>query len=233
MTSPDSAREGGLISDDVVAPREEGLFLDEHQRATIAAAMARVIPTDDTAGAAEAGCIDFLDRYLSGIGFIYALPDGSGFEVLTGRQAEAWQQRVDRARSKYVAGAAELDRRSREGHGAGFAMLDPQAQDEVLRSLETPLTAESSPAIAYGKPEEPALQQTSAESDLDFFPLLVAHTRQGFLADPIYGGNRDQIGWKSIGFPGPASLAEVHEGRYSTLEYFADNPVHRGQEDPR
>ena len=48
----------------------DGWFFDEHQRATIAAAMARIIPTDDTPGATEAGCIDFLDRYLSGIGYI-------------------------------------------------------------------------------------------------------------------------------------------------------------------
>ena len=32
------------------------------------------------------------------------------------------------------------------------------------------------------------------------------HTRQGFYADPIYGGNRDRVGWQVIGFPGPASL---------------------------
>ena len=55
-----------------------------HQRATIEAAMARIIPTDDTPGAREAGSIDFVDRYLSGIGFIYAKPDGSGFETLEG-----------------------------------------------------------------------------------------------------------------------------------------------------
>ena len=46
--------------------------------------MARIIPTDDTPGAREAGTIDFVDRYLSGIGFIYAKPDGSGFEELAG-----------------------------------------------------------------------------------------------------------------------------------------------------
>ena len=86
--------------------------------------------------------------------------------------------------------------------------------------------------IAYGGPVEPALQQTNAESDLDFFALLVTHTRQGFYADPIYGGNRDQVGWQVIGFPGPASLAEVHTGRYSTLNYFAPPPRrHPGQED--
>ena len=66
-------------------------FLDPHQRDTIAAAMARIIPTGDTPGAREAGTIDFLDRYLSGIDFIYAKPDGSGFEVLEGRRADAWR----------------------------------------------------------------------------------------------------------------------------------------------
>jgi gluconate 2-dehydrogenase gamma chain len=63
------------------APGRTGFF-DSHQRATIAAAMARIIPTDDTPGASEAGTIDFLDRYLSGIDCFYAKPDGSGFETL-------------------------------------------------------------------------------------------------------------------------------------------------------
>ena len=47
-------------------------FFDAHQRATVEAAMARMIPTDDTPGAREAGTVDFLDRYLSGIDFVFA-----------------------------------------------------------------------------------------------------------------------------------------------------------------
>ena len=75
--------------------------------------MARIIPTDDTPGAREAGTIDFLDRYLSGLDFIYAKPDGSGFETLEGKRAEAWQRRIEILRAKYVEGIAELDRRAR------------------------------------------------------------------------------------------------------------------------
>ncbi len=33
--------------------------------------------------------------------------------------------------------------------------------------------------------------------------MLLQNTVEGFLADPMYGGNRDFIGWKLIGFPGP------------------------------
>jgi gluconate 2-dehydrogenase gamma chain len=212
-------------------------FFDEHQRATVEAAMARIIPTDDAPGAREAQTIEFLDRYLSGIDFIYAKPDGSGFERLDGKRAQAWQRRIDILRERYVAGVEALDRAARERFDAAFAELADAQQDEVLRALEGAADAEQEAQLErarmqlYGAPVEVALQQTSAEVDLEFVPLLALHTRQGFYADPIYGGNHDRVGWELIGFPGPESLAEVHSGRYSTLAYFAQPPVHPGQED--
>lgn len=213
-------------------------FFDLHQRATIEAAMARMIPTDDTPGAAEARTIDFLDRYLSGLGYIYAKPDGSGFETLTGKRAEAWRQRIDALRERYSQGIRELDERSQASYGADFVDLDGSQQDEVLRDLERPARrqktdVQEAQAVGAWAPPETALQQTSAELDLDFIPLLALHTRQGFYADPIYGGNRNRVGWQVIGFPGPESLADVHSGRYSVLEYFADNRGYPGSEDER
>ena len=56
--------------------------------------MARIIPTDDQPGAREAGTIDFLDRYLSGTDFVYAKPDGSGFEKAEGQAAEGLAESV-------------------------------------------------------------------------------------------------------------------------------------------
>ncbi len=210
-------------------------YFDAHQRATVEAAMARIIPTDQTPGAREAGAIDFLERYLSGIDYIYAKPDGSGFERLEGKQAAAWLRRVEAARAKYATGVQELDRLATEAFGRSFVDLDEAQQDEVLGGLERTAHGEDDTGgtaeIAYSLPAEPALQQTNAEDELNFFPLLVTHTRQGFLSDPIYGGNRGQVGWRAIGFPGPASLLEVHTGRYSTLEYFADDRNHPGPED--
>jgi gluconate 2-dehydrogenase gamma chain len=35
-----------------------------------------------------------------------------------------------------------------------------------------------------------------------FFDLLLQNTMEGFFADPLYGGNRNMVGWKMIGFPG-------------------------------
>lgn len=35
-----------------------------------------------------------------------------------------------------------------------------------------------------------------------FFELMLQNAREGYLADPIYGGNKNMVGWKMIGFPG-------------------------------
>jgi gluconate 2-dehydrogenase gamma chain len=220
MTDPTDPKSSGRL---------DKTFFDAHQRATIEAAMARIIPTDDRPGAKEAGTIEFLDRYLSGVDFIYAKPDGSGFEKLEGQRADAWRQRVEILRAKYVDGVNELDRRSDARFGVEFVSLTAEQQDHILARMEraTPegdavLEGQSTAGFA---PVEPALQQTSAEIELDFFPLLALHTRQGFYSDPIYGGNNDRVGWKLIGFEGPDSLAETHAGRFTTLPFFSEKQI--------
>jgi gluconate 2-dehydrogenase gamma chain len=194
-------------------------FFDAHQRATVEAAMARIIPSDDHPGAREAGAVDFVDLYLSGIEYIYAKPDGSGFETLTGKRADAWRRRIEILRKTYVEGLASLDALCSARFQSSFLELDEARQDQALRELERAGTQSASAGGAPG--EGPALQQTLTETELEFLPLLVMHTRQGFYADPIYGGNRDLAGWRTIGFPGPASLMEVFTGRYSALAWFA------------
>lgn len=32
--------------------------------------------------------------------------------------------------------------------------------------------------------------------------MLIQNVREGFFADPLYGGNKDMAGWKMLGFPG-------------------------------
>ena len=35
-----------------------------------------------------------------------------------------------------------------------------------------------------------------------FFQALLAITIEGYFCDPVYGGNKDMVSWKLIGFPG-------------------------------
>ena len=56
-----------------------------------------------------------------------------------------------------------------------------------------------------------------------FFSLLLNNTREGFFADPIYGGNRDMVGWKMIGYPGARYDYRDWIGRHN--ERFPLSPV--------
>jgi gluconate 2-dehydrogenase gamma chain len=49
-------------------------------------------------------------------------------------------------------------------------------------------------------PGDQQIQLIHAIEATDFFELLRTHTMYGFLGNPSYGGNRDRIGWKLIGF---------------------------------
>lgn len=44
------------------------------------------------------------------------------------------------------------------------------------------------------------VQLLQAIEKTDFFELIRTHTVLGFFGNPSYGGNRDQVGWKLIGF---------------------------------
>src|ERR1700722_2350176 len=57
----------------------------------------------------------------------------------------------------------------------------------------------SSSAIATLTNEE-QIRLIQAIESAEFFELLRTHTVYGLLGNPGYGGNRDQIGWKLIGF---------------------------------
>jgi gluconate 2-dehydrogenase gamma chain len=93
-----------------------------------------------------------------------------------------------RARPLYALGIAGAEQVAQRRFGRAFAKLAPAEQDELLAALEQ--------GSAPGWPEGPV-------SSAAFFASVRAHTILGFLADPKYGGNRDFIGWKVVGYPGP------------------------------
>jgi choline dehydrogenase-like flavoprotein len=193
-------------------------FFDEHQWQTIEAACARVIPTDRDPGAREAGVIVFIDHYLSGVEYVYAAADGQGFLDIGGHHRDAWAKRIARLQELYRTGVVELDRLARDSFQADFKDLLTSQQDDVLERL----SGEARP-----EPLRPTLGDLAAcvrfpivsDDTLSFFEALVLHTRQGFYGDPAYGGNVGRVGWRTIGFDGPESLADSQTGRYSVEKY--------------
>lgn len=149
------------------------------------AALGRLIPNDDLGpGAKEAGVTVFIDRQLSG-------PYGRAETWYMqgpwskGTKEQSYQLKLTPA-ELYRQAIADVDAHCRRAfNDKTFAQLDADSQDKVLKGLES---------------DKIELDRVPAKT---FFDMLWENTQQGFLADPMYGGNRDFAGWKLIGFPGP------------------------------
>lgn len=87
--------------------------------------------------------------------------------------------------SDYRLGLDALDHASWTGSGLRFSERTPTEQDQMLASLEAGTLG------GFGSGD----QRT-------FFSMLRDHCIEGIFSDPAYGGNRDKLGWKSIGHPG-------------------------------
>jgi gluconate 2-dehydrogenase gamma chain len=238
-----------IVGEPVDPDSTERYFFTEHEWNTIEAATARIMPTDHEPGAKEARVVVFIDRYISGIDYIFASADGSGFLKIAGKHADAWRARQYKLQALYRQGVRQLDALAGGGHlgpeegglvpafdswsGAespngtngrtsashrGFVDLSEEEQDQVLVALSG---APKPSKVTLGTKEPvTTFLQGSFDEDLSFFATLCLHTRQGFYSDPVYGGNKDQMGWKVIGFPGPKSLKDTMDGTYDTTEYF-------------
>ena len=78
------------------------------------------------------------------------------------------------SREAYTAGLAAIDEAARAGGGKRFVELAPAQQDGVLAAIE----------------------------ETPFFALVRTHTIQGTFCDPVYGGNKNFVGWDLISYPG-------------------------------
>jgi gluconate 2-dehydrogenase gamma chain len=81
-------------------------------------------------------------------------------------------------------GIEDANATARQTHGVEFAHLDATLQDAFLESMEK------------GQLEFPRVPAQA------LFAHLLENTREGYFSDPIYGGNRDMVAWRWIGFPG-------------------------------
>ncbi|GAB2473872.1 gluconate 2-dehydrogenase subunit 3 family protein [Promicromonospora xylanilytica] len=204
------------------AADDDPLFFTQHEWDTVEAATARIIPTDRHPGAREAKVVRFIDRMLHGTTFLFATADGAGFLRLEGKDEQAWADRIEQRGRLYREGVAQLDQLAQEIGGARFVDLADAQQDVVLERLSgapKPAAYRLDQQTASGAGGAPAGNQPVNEDFLEFFPLLVLNARQGFYADPAYGGNTGQIGWGVIGFDGPPDLRATTDGSYTTLQY--------------
>lgn len=214
---PDSARTGA---------RDALQHLNQHQALTVEAVAARLIPGDaENPGAREAGVVYYIDHllayhtgypepaYMQGP-FAQTYdgpepPEGAGDDDdVVWVQAEELERYGRQTpfvpREIYRMGLARLDELSRRRFDGDFVDITEAQQDTLLEAVE----------------DDEADDVEEVFGDLasgDFFDLIREHTLQGMFADPVYGGNRDMVGWRLVGFPGSRrsySPQDMHDEDY-------------------
>ena len=152
----------------------------------VEAAVSRLIPADELGpGAREAGVAFFIDQQLSGAygtGAKWYMQGPWGESIPEqGYQLSLAPQQV------YRVAIAAANTYCMKTYKKTFDQLTSIQQDTVLQGLERG-------TIALDGLSGPV-----------FFGMLLGNTIEGFFADPVYGGNRDKVGWRLVGFPGVAA----------------------------
>ncbi len=82
-------------------------------------------------------------------------------------------------------------------YGRNFGQLADSDQDVVIAALERGSVA-----------------SIDASGGTQFFQMVWAHTIEGMFCDPTYGGNRNAVGWKLLGYPGTQYGYNAEDMRY-------------------
>ncbi len=182
-------------------------FFNEDQAKLMDAIAGRIIPgTPDDPGAREADVFLYIDHklaYKPNNGFVeptYFLPpfaklyngdtppsSSSGKEILVseseidryGFQSSGTPQKT------YQKGLESVDKYSTIKFQKKFVDLTEAQQDQILDDMDN------------GK-----AQGFTEPTDRVFFATLRDDVIEGMFADPVYGGNKNMVGWKLIGYPG-------------------------------
>lgn len=179
------------------APDDVYLCFSPHEAEFVEALVDHMCPPDDlTPGGVECGLATFIDRQLAG-----AFGRGERLYLRgpwrPGRPEDGYQLPLTPERY-FKLGLAAADEVCRQQCGGrGFA-ASPDADAESLLQ-----------AIASGRAAHPQVRLEAWFNEL-VYPLF----EQACFADPVYGGNRDKVFWKMIGYPGLPAVNGLNMTKY-------------------
>jgi gluconate 2-dehydrogenase gamma chain len=181
-----------------------------HEALTVEALTARIMPgTPDDPGAREAGVVTYIDTFLAyNEGFdektyrsgpyakVYQGKNPPS-EANSGNGNAVWVSSDDierygyqselSPRDVYRMGIEAVDKYSQKKFSKNVVDLSEDQQDSIIDDL------------VNGKVDTFDDPRLNGEA---FFHNLRRHTSEGMFSDPGYGGNRNLIGWKLVGYPG-------------------------------
>ncbi len=201
------APESAQAQQPAAAPEPAGYaFFNLDEAAFIEALVDHMVPADDlTPKGTDVGINIYIDRALAGAW-------GKGDRLYMqgpwkkGVPSQGYQLPLTPAQL-YRAGIEATNAHCRKTYGKSFDRLDETQREEVLVGL-------SSAKINF-------------DSGLPvrvFWGALYQTVIEGMFSDPIYGGNRNKVGWQLIGFPGVIAVHRDHVAQYRGKP-FPNKPV--------
>jgi gluconate 2-dehydrogenase gamma chain len=179
------------------------LVLSATEAAFMAAVADTMIPADALSpSGSECGIVTFADRQLASAWGGGAKMYRSG-PFRKGKPEHGYQLPLS-PREFFAAGIAATNAWTKKLHGKEFDRLAPKEREETLKALEA------------GKAE------LGDFHGREFFVALLDIVMEGFLSDPIYGGNKDKAAWKMIGYPGLPAVYANKIDEYRHKRYVAE-----------
>lgn len=105
----------------------------------------------------------------------------------------------------FRAGTEGLAQHLRTAHGKDFDALPAATKEQVLKDLQG-----GKIALPNGVPAK------------TYFAQLLQMFYEAMFADPIYGGNRDKMAWKMIGYPGVNTTNRLNIFKFRNRPYTPD-----------
>ena len=179
------------------------LTLTADEAAFFSAAYDSIIPADRLSpSGTDCGCVAYIDRQLAGAWGNGARLYRNG-PFLPAKPEHGYQLPLT-PREYFAAGIKAANAWSRKTYGKDFDRLAPGDRTAALTAME------EGRAQFEGFDAKP------------FFEALLQSAMEGFFADPMYGGNRNKVSWRMVGYPGlPAtwgSKAEALRGKKVSIE---------------
>jgi len=179
------------------------LTLTADEAAFFSAAYDTIIPADSLSpSGTDCGLVTYTDRQLAGAW-------GSGARLYRNgpffpAKPEHGYQLPLTPREYFAAGIKAANAWSQKTYGKTFDRLGNTDRAAALTALET------------------GAAQFDGLDAKGFFEALLQSAMEGFFADPMYGGNRNKISWRMVGYPGLpatwAAKAEAYRGKKVSIE---------------
>src|SRR6267154_6547257 len=185
------------------AQAEPLLTLTADEAAFFSAAYDTIVPADKLSpSGSDCGLVAYIDRQLAGAWGNGARLYRNG-PFLPARPEHGYQLPLT-PREYFAAGIKAANAWSRKTYGKDFDRLSQTDRAAALTAME-----------------KGTAKFESIEAQ-PFFEAVLQSAMEGFFADPMYGGNRDKVSWRMVGYPGLpatwANKAEAYRGKKVSIE---------------